>query len=86
MNISIEKSTTTEAALKYEDCQFRFVFIDADHSYEATKADFENWSPLVGDQGIIAFHDSDTPGVKRFLEELKWKKLGQVQSLSWYGR
>lgn len=34
-----------------------FLFIDADHSYEAVKKDFEIYSPLVKEGGIIAFHD-----------------------------
>ena len=34
-----------------------FLFIDGDHTYEGVKADFENYSKLVGPGGIIAFHD-----------------------------
>lgn len=34
-----------------------FLFIDGDHSYEGVKADFERYSPLVKDGGLIAFHD-----------------------------
>jgi len=34
-----------------------FLFIDADHSYEGVKKDFEMYSPLVKTGGIIAFHD-----------------------------
>jgi cephalosporin hydroxylase len=34
-----------------------FLFIDADHSYEGVKKDFEMYSPLVRKGGIIAFHD-----------------------------
>ena len=35
-----------------------FVFIDADHSYEALRADWEGWSPLVVQGGVVALHDS----------------------------
>ena len=33
------------------------LFIDGDHSYEGVKKDFEMYSPLVADGGVIAFHD-----------------------------
>lgn len=34
-----------------------FLFIDGDHTYEGVKNDFEMYSPLVVDGGIVAFHD-----------------------------
>ena len=34
------------------------VFIDADHSYEAVKQDWDDWSPHVVPGGVIALHDS----------------------------
>jgi cephalosporin hydroxylase len=34
-----------------------FLFIDGDHSYNSVKQDFEMYSPLVKEGGIIAFHD-----------------------------
>src|SRR5258705_6825142 len=41
--------------------QFRqsvdFIFIDADHSYEAIKKDWQDWFPKVKPGGIIALHD-----------------------------
>jgi len=39
------------------DNKVDFLFIDADHSYEGVKKDFEMYSPLVRKGGIIAFHD-----------------------------
>jgi predicted O-methyltransferase YrrM len=33
------------------------LFIDADHSYEGVKLDFEMYSPLVGSGGVVGFHD-----------------------------
>jgi len=51
------------------------LFIDGDHSYQGVKSDFEMYSPLVRDSGIVAFHDiaharSDY-GVKLFWNEIK---------------
>ena len=34
-----------------------FLFIDAGHRYSDVKQDFENFSPLVSEGGIIALHD-----------------------------
>ena len=34
-----------------------FLFIDGDHSYEGVSQDFEMYRRLIGDDGIIAFHD-----------------------------
>jgi predicted O-methyltransferase YrrM len=34
-----------------------FLFIDGDHTYEGVKKDFEMYSNLVGEGGVIAFHD-----------------------------
>jgi len=33
------------------------LFIDGDHSYDAVKADFAHYSPLVAPGGLIVFHD-----------------------------
>jgi predicted O-methyltransferase YrrM len=35
-----------------------FLFIDADHSYEAIKTDWNSWCPKMAEGGIIALHDS----------------------------
>jgi hypothetical protein len=40
------------------DWSIDFLFIDADHSYEAVKADWNEWSPKVKKGGYIALHDS----------------------------
>lgn len=37
--------------------QIDFLLIDGDHSLEGVEADFHNYSPLVRDGGVIAFHD-----------------------------
>ena len=49
-----------------------FLFIDADHSYEGVKKDFQLYSPLVSKSGLIAFHDIlDECGVDRFWPEIR---------------
>jgi hypothetical protein len=44
--------------LSKQNTKIDLLFIDADHSKEAVKKDFENYFPLVSDQGIILFHDA----------------------------
>jgi predicted O-methyltransferase YrrM len=46
----------------------RLLFIDGDHGYEASRRDFELWSPFVTPHGLICLHDiPNWPGVTRFL-------------------
>jgi predicted O-methyltransferase YrrM len=52
---SIETLKKIKAILK--DNRVDFLFIDADHSYEGVKKDFEMYSPWVRKGEIIAFHD-----------------------------
>src|SRR3990167_3935973 len=51
------------------------LFIDAEHTFEACKADFEAWAPMVVRSGSIALHDyagkGDAGGaVKRYIDEV----------------
>ena len=54
-----------------------FLYIDADHSYEGVKLDFQMYAPLVREGGLIAFHDicknpsQNGGGVSRFWNEIK---------------
>lgn len=58
--------------------QVDYLFIDGDHTYEGVKQDFEMYSPLVRQGGMIAFHDiapdrsaEPTHFVDRFWNEIK---------------
>ncbi len=56
------KSTSVDAYYNFfvkQDIQIDFLFIDGDHSYEGVKTDFELYSKLLSDRGIIAIHDTD---------------------------
>jgi predicted O-methyltransferase YrrM len=54
-----------------------FLFIDADHTYEGVKQDYEMYAPLVRPGGVVAFHDilphttEERCKVDVFWEELK---------------
>ena len=54
--ISFIKKNSIEAAKDVPD-GLDFVFIDADHGYQAVKDDIDAWLPKVRQGGIIAGHD-----------------------------
>jgi hypothetical protein len=56
------KSTSEEAYYNFfvlQDIKLDFIFIDGDHSYDGVKKDFELYSQLLTDKGIIIIHDTD---------------------------
>jgi len=55
--------------------QVDFLWIDGDHSYEGCKADFENYSRFVREDGLIGIHDYNMSDVKRFVDTLPTKKI-----------
>lgn len=52
-----------------------FLHIDADHHYDGAKLDWDLFSPLVSDGGVITLHDTvnhrEPCGVPRLLEEIR---------------
>ena len=62
---------TSEEIGAHWDGLLSFIFVDAHHTYEHVKRDFEIWSPKIADDGYFVFHDTDCLPVKRFLDELK---------------
>lgn len=42
-----------------QDIKIDFLFIDGDHSYEGVKLDFELYSTILSDKGVIMIHDTD---------------------------
>lgn len=49
-----------------EDIKIDLLFIDGDHSYEGVKLDFELYSKLLTERGVILIHDTD----KSYSDEL----------------
>lgn len=54
---SHEKSALNKVKKILNGKKLDYLFIDGDHTYEGVKNDFEIYSPLVKDGGLIAFHD-----------------------------
>lgn len=73
---------------------YDWLFIDADHTYEAVKADWENYGPMVRDGGAVAFHDilhRPDYGVDRVWNEIKgqdgalWVEIARTSSPNLHG-
>lgn len=64
------------------DRVFNFVFIDADHCYDAVVNDFKCWSPMVRVGGWISFHDTNQDFSHRAIEDSvlkneQWRERGE---------
>lgn len=63
------------AAAEIADASLDFCFIDADHSYEAVRADLAAWYPKVKPGGLLCGHDYNHPrdgkqfGVRKAVDE-----------------
>lgn len=67
--LTVHAMPSLEASRWLKDGTLDAVFIDADHSYEAVRADIEAWRRNVKPGGILAGHDFDEPGVNRAVWE-----------------
>lgn len=64
------KETTEKAFYDFfvkQDIKIDFLHIDAGHSYEDVKRDFELYSTLLSDYGMISIHDTDKRYQKEFI-------------------
>jgi predicted O-methyltransferase YrrM len=55
--ITILRTASTRAALNFADDSLDFVYLDANHSYEAVRDDLSAWYPKVRRGGILAGDD-----------------------------
>lgn len=55
--VTVVRDTSEHACEMFEDSVLDWVYIDADHSYEAVKRDIEAWYKKVKVGGILAGHD-----------------------------
>lgn len=68
--LQLQVGKSAETAGKFNDRSLDFVFIDAEHTYEAVAADIRAWLPKVKPGGFIAGHDYRIPGVAQAVQEL----------------
>jgi cephalosporin hydroxylase len=62
---------------------YDFIFIDADHRYEAVRADWENYRGMVAPGGVIAFHDTQHVGDPTYGVEQLWNEITQEPDVRW---
>jgi GT2 family glycosyltransferase/predicted O-methyltransferase YrrM len=80
-------SSAQEAAQTWSD-PIRLLFIDGDHSYEASRQDFQAFDRSVAPGGVVCFHDIGVKdGVTRFFRELvatrsDYEDVSTVRSLA----
>lgn len=67
------KKTSVDAAPSIPDESLDFVFIDAQHTYEACTEDIQTWFPKVRRGGLITGHDYRWDGVNRAVHEFVQK-------------
>jgi len=72
-NFNSEWLHTTTAKAYYEyfikrDMKIDMLWIDADHSLEGVKKDFDLYSQIISENGIIMVHDTDKNYVDNFVE------------------
>ena len=82
------KGFTQDVVERFTDTKFKLIFIDADHEYESAKQDFELWSPLLEEEGLIVFHDVDISGVDEVTKEIanEWEMVDHVWKLKSFRR
>ena len=56
-DFTICKGYSTDWAKKFPDSFFDWIYIDADHSYQAVLDDLAAWYPKIKTHGIISGHD-----------------------------
>jgi len=76
----IFKAESVFAASMVCDAWLDFVFIDADHTEPAVRADIVAWAPKVRPGGMILGHDNHWPTVRRVINEVfpGWEDLGEA--------
>ena len=83
-------NSTTDDFFKVNKNKYDCIFIDADHSYEGVKKDFENALEVLNENGILIFHDiaNAEVGVCKLWNEIKDNfkdsKEFKYSAVDWY--
>ncbi len=81
------RGPSASAAVLMQSQRFDMIFLDADHSYEAVRADIQAWRPLLSPGGLLCGHDfsEEFDGVRRAVRELL-PGFGLGPGWLWYWR
>lgn len=81
-HIKLHVMTSLKFAKKYPKKKFEYIYIDADHSYEGVKSDFETYWPRLTNGGIMSFHDIDMKGLYQGEEFGVWKLWKELKNIN----
>jgi len=84
--VNVLKTTTEKAYYEYfikRDIKIDMLWIDADHTYEGIKKDFDLYSQIMSDNGIIMIHDTDKNYVDNFIEVEKHEEYDLTGPSEW---
>jgi predicted O-methyltransferase YrrM len=77
-----------QVARSWPDKNIGLLWIDGDHRYESVRADSDAWLPFVVDRGIIAFHGTHIPDVRRVIDETTaqgaMQPSGAMGTIAWF--
>lgn len=81
LDLEVYKGDSSTIGLSLQ-IPFKFVFIDADHSYEGCMRDYIAWERLIEPGGMLTFHDTNLPGVAQVIAELDpwWQLVHHIYS------
>ena len=87
-NIEFVYKTSIEFGESLKDDSIDFVFIDGDHSFDATLKDIQTYWPKVKKGGVFAGHDINlttvTQAVEEFFKDKENTKILTVENNAWY--
>lgn len=87
-NVEFVYKSSVEFGETLFDESIDFVFVDGDHSYEATLKDLQTYWPKVKTGGVFAGHDINLVSVTKALEEFfrdsPDTKIYNVENNAWY--
>jgi len=86
--VSVVSLSSISVAQCWSQKNVGLLWIDGDHRYDSVRTDFAAWCPFIIDEGVIAFHDVHSTGVKKLIDELVGENIimfvGKVGSIAWY--
>jgi len=80
-SINVFKLNSLDAVENYKDKSIDFLYLDADHSYEAVKSDIQKWLPKIKIGGTFAGDDFCKKDVEKAVTEILGKV--RVHGVTW---
>ena len=86
-NAELIRADSITGAEKFADASLDFVFLDADHSYEAVKKDIATWLPKIKPGGLMSGHDYERKGkfgVQKAVDEIFGDRVIRGGNNTWF--